>query len=100
VAMISADDCRTMSEVRAGIDRIDRELVALIAARMGYIDAAARIKQSRGAVRDEDRKADVLAKVAAASADAGAPLALTAELWERMIEYSIAHELTRFDAKS
>lgn len=89
-----------MVEVRAEIDRIDRELVALIAERMTYIDAAARIKQARDAVRDEDRKADVLAKVAAASRAMGAPEALTADLWDRMVEYSIAHEFVEFDAKS
>jgi isochorismate pyruvate lyase len=100
VALTPAKDCASMVEVRAEIDRIDRELVALIAERMTYIDAAARIKQARDAVRDEDRKADVLAKVAAASRAMGAPEALTADLWDRMVEYSIAHEFVEFDAKS
>ena len=56
-------DCTTMTEVRAGVDDVDRQVVALLKRRFGYMDAAARIKPDRSAVRDEWRKADVLAKV-------------------------------------
>jgi isochorismate pyruvate lyase len=50
-------DCTSMAEVRAGVDEIDRRLAALLARRQGYMDAAARIKPARGAVRDEARVA-------------------------------------------
>lgn len=90
-------DCTTMAEVRAGIDALDRELVTLFAQRLRYIAAAARIKPDRDLVRDEWRKADVLAKVAATSRDQGVPTDLTAQLWETLIEYSIAHEFVLFD---
>ncbi|MFC3713935.1 chorismate mutase [Sphingoaurantiacus capsulatus] len=89
-----------MAEVRAGIDALDRQLVTLMAERLGYIAAAARIKPERGAVRDEWRKADVLAKVKAASEAQGVPPELTADLWERMVEFSIAHEFVLFDRKN
>ncbi len=91
-------DCTTMAEVRAGVDHLDRELVALLARRFGYMDAAARIKPDRGAVRDEARKAQVIANARAAAVAAGAPEAAIGELWERLVEASIAHELARFDA--
>ncbi len=98
--MTAPDDCITMAEVRTEIDRIDRALVALLAERMRYIDAAARVKTDRGAVRDEWRKADVLAKVDEAAREAGLPTDLASALWERLVEYSIAHEFVRFDAKT
>ena len=60
--MTPPESCTTMAEVRAGIDALDRQLVTLIAERLRYIAAAARIKPDRGRVRDEWRKADVLAK--------------------------------------
>ena len=91
-------DCRDMTEVRAGVDRIDAEIVALIGERFRYMDAAARIKPDRSAVRDEWRKADVLSKVANHAAAAGVPAATAAALYERLIEDSIAYELERFDA--
>jgi len=54
-------DCSTMAEVRAGVDDVDRRIVTLLQRRFGYMNAAARIKPDRSAVRDEWRKADVLA---------------------------------------
>ena len=93
-------DCTTMAEVRAGVDDVDRQIVALIARRFGYMAAAARIKRNRSEVRDEWRKADVLAKVDAFAREAGIDHKLTARLYEDLIETSIAHELSVFDRAS
>jgi isochorismate pyruvate lyase len=90
-------DCTTMAEVRAGVDDVDRQVVALIARRFGYMDAAARIKSERSAVRDEGRKAEVLAKVDASARDACIDRRLIARLYEELIEASIAYELEVFD---
>ena len=90
-------DCATMTEVRAGVDDVDRQVVALLQRRFGYMEAAARIKPDRSAVRDEWRKADVLAKVDAAAAESGVDRALLARLYEDLIETSIAYELDQFD---
>jgi isochorismate pyruvate lyase len=90
-------DCSTMTEVRAGVDDVDRRIVALLARRFGYMNAAARIKPDRSAVRDEWRKADVLTKVEAAAAENGIDRGLAARLYEDLIETSIAHELEVFD---
>ncbi|MGN6498493.1 MAG: chorismate mutase [Tsuneonella sp.] len=91
------DDCETMAEVRAGVDATDRALVALLERRFGYMRAAARIKQDRTAVRDEPRKAAVIAAAADAAERAGLPGAAIAELWDRLVEASIAYELEEWD---
>ena len=90
-------DCTTMTEVRAGVDDVDRQVVALLKHRFRYMDAAARIKPDRSAVRDEWRKSDVLAKVDAAAAELGVDQVLVARLYEDLIESSIAHDLEVFD---
>jgi isochorismate pyruvate lyase len=38
--------CGSMAELRAEIDRLDRELVALLARRAGYIDRAAAVRRA------------------------------------------------------
>ena len=91
-------DCTTMTEVRAGVDAVDRELVALLARRFGYMDAAARIKPAREAVRDERRKAEVIANARAWAQAAGLPADAIARIWEQLVEASIAYELDAFDA--
>ncbi len=89
-----------MLEVRAGVDQTDRELVALLARRFGYMDAAARIKPDRAAVRDEARKAQVIAQAAMAARTAGLPDGLAETLWEALVEASIAYEFDAFDANT
>jgi isochorismate pyruvate lyase len=84
----SPDDCRTMAEVRAGVDAIDAELVALLRRRFDYMDAAARIKVARNEVRDESRRR---------SEAVGLPGEAVAEIWERLVEASIAYEFDAFD---
>lgn len=87
-----------MAEVRAGVDALDRALVVLLAERQRYMDAAARIKGDRGAVRDEARIADVLEKVLAAAAREGLSPGIAEPVWRELMERCIAHEFERFDA--
>jgi len=95
---VTPAECRTMTEIRHGVDRIDERIVALLAERFRYMDAAARIKPDRGAVRDEARKAKVISNVQRAATAAGVSEALLAELYEILVEASIAFEFERFDA--
>ena len=97
--MKAAADCQTMAEVREGVDAIDRALVDLLAQRFGYMDAAARIKPTRDAVRDEARKAQVIANAGTAANAAGLPDGLTTRLWETLVEASIAYEMQAWDAR-
>ncbi|MFZ4689536.1 MAG: chorismate mutase [Polymorphobacter sp.] len=95
--MKAPEDCQTMSDVRAGVDALDAQLVALLARRFGYMAAAARIKPSRDAVRDEARKAQVIANAEAAATSAGIPAGVVTDFWESLVEASIAYELTVWD---
>ena len=94
---LKPEDCRTMAEVRHGVDRIDEEIVALLGERFRYMDAAARIKLSRELVRDEARKAEVIANVRRLSPGAGVDPETAAALYEQLVEASIAHEHVEFD---
>ena len=96
---IDPEACTTMAEVRAGVDAVDRALIALLARRFGYMDAAARIKPERGQVRDEARKAQVIANARANARAAGIPDGPIGEIWDRLVEASIAYEFDKFDAR-
>lgn len=93
----SPDDCATMIDVRAGVDETDRQLVKLLETRFGYMRAAARIKQDRGAVRDEERKASVINAAVAAAVERGLPDAEIREIWDKLVEASIAYEFVHWD---
>jgi isochorismate pyruvate lyase len=91
------EDCRDMTDVRTGVDEIDRMLVALIARRQSYMDAAARIKTDRGVVRDEARINEVLAKVKAEAARHGLDWSIAEPVWREMMERCIAYEFDVWD---
>lgn len=89
--------CETMADVRMGVDALDRALVALLAERVRYMDAAARIKPDRAAVRDEARIEDVVAKVLAEAEREDLPAAVAEPVWRLLIDRCIAHEFEMFD---
>jgi len=92
-------ECTTMAEVRQGVDRLDEQIVALLAERFRYMEAAARIKPTRDRVRDEARKAQVIANAAAVATREGLEPQVAANLYENLVETSIAYELERFDER-
>jgi isochorismate pyruvate lyase len=91
------EGCQTMVDVRAGVDAVDRALVRLIAYRQVYMDAAARIKTTRAAVRDEARIQQVLDNVRQHAEVAGLSWAIAEPVWHTMMERCIAHEFEQFD---
>lgn len=97
--IIPAVETTTMAEIREGIDDLDRRIVALLGERMRYIEAAARVKQDRNVVRDEWRKQDVIDKAAKAAEAADFPPALVRQVYEVLVEGSIAHEFVKFDER-
>ncbi|MFE3837353.1 chorismate mutase [Pseudogemmobacter sonorensis] len=91
--MRKAQDCQTMAHVRAEIDRIDAALVALLAERSGYIDAAARIKAGVDLpARIEPRVEEVVANVRRHAEARGLAPDLVESLWRALIDWSIARE--------
>jgi isochorismate pyruvate lyase len=96
---IAPEDTTTMAEVRAGVDSLDRALSELIAERFRYMDAAARIKPERELVRDEGRKAQVIANARANAEANGFPAEAAAAVWETLVEASIAYEFVKFDQR-
>ena len=90
-------DCTTMTEVRQGVDALDRLLVTILAERQRYMDAAARIKPTREAVRDTARIEEVVANVKLAAREAGLSQEIAEPVWRLLIERCIAHEFGAWD---
>lgn len=92
-----APDCQTMTDVRAGVDSIDRELVTLIAERQTYMQAAARIKVDREAVYDPERVEDIIVKVLSRAREAGLSPQIAEPVWREMMKQCIAYEFRVWD---
>jgi isochorismate pyruvate lyase len=89
----TAADCTTMADIRAQIDRVDADLVALLARRVSYIDRAAVLKSGLGLpARIDGRVEDVVAKVRANALLHGLPPDKLEKLWRKLIAWSIERE--------
>jgi len=54
------EDCRSLEEIREGMDALDRQIIAILAQRVAYVKAAAKFKTSAAAVAAPDRVQKVL----------------------------------------
>ena len=96
-ARVDPAACQSMTEVRQGVDALDRALVALLAERQRYMDDAARIKPVRDAVHDDARIEDVVTKVLAAAAIHHLAPEIAEPVWRTLIDRCIAHEFATYD---
>ncbi|KAF8466194.1 chorismate mutase, partial [Kalaharituber pfeilii] len=87
----------TMPEVRAAIDDLDQQIVALLGTRLRYIEAAARIKEDRKTVRDEWRKRDVIGKAVKRAREVGFDAGICESVYETLVEGCIAYEGVRWE---
>jgi isochorismate pyruvate lyase len=53
--MKSPEQCESMTDIRAEIDRLDRQVLALLGQRFAYVKAAAKFKTSEITVRAPER---------------------------------------------
>ncbi|HRO12333.1 chorismate mutase [Amaricoccus sp.] len=82
-----------MAELREEIDRIDAELVALVARRIACIDRAVELKRAAGLpARITPRVETVAGNARAAAAAWGIEPAAVEALWRTIIGWSIARE--------
>src|SRR3546814_12660598 len=98
--IIPPETWHTMKGARIVVDTVYRELGALLARRFAYMRAAARIKPNRKMVRDEPRKTEVIANAQAEAIRLGVPAELVGEIWDRLVEGSIAYEMDAFDRRT
>ncbi len=54
------EECRSLEEIREGMDALDREIIRILAERVAYVRAAAKFKTSSAAVAAPDRVQKVL----------------------------------------
>lgn len=93
--MKKAADCQNMNEVRTEIDRVDAELVNLLAERWTYVDRAWVFKRSPEEASVPWRNKEVIQKVRARTAETSMPPEMAEALWRLIIGWGIQYEEER-----
>ena len=97
--MKKAEDCQSMTEVRAEIDRVDQALVDLLGERWSYVDRAWVFKRSPDEASVPWRNREVIEKVRARAEVAGMPPEMAEALWRLIIGWGIQYEEERLKGK-
>jgi isochorismate pyruvate lyase len=87
-----AENCNTMEEVRAEIDRIDTALVDHIGERFTYVERAWQLKNSPAEAHIPWRIQQVIYRVRKRASENGLPPELVEALWRQMIGWFIQYE--------
>lgn len=86
-------DCADMADLRCQIDRLDVDLVRLLAQRAGYIDRAVQLKMANNLpARIPERVEQVIGNARAAAQAEGLDPDLADDLWRVLVDWSIARE--------
>lgn len=94
-------NCQTLNEARIEIDKVDEEIVKLIAHRNDYIKQMAHFKESIEEVKAEDRITTVIANVRAQAISLDLSPNLINDLYVRMIDGMVESEISELkNAKS
>lgn len=88
-----AMQCDSLAQVRGEIDRVDAQMLALLAERGGYVRQAARFKRDAAEVPAPQRVEQVIARVTAQARALGADPAVAEATWRAMIAAFIECEL-------
>jgi len=93
--------CTTLDEARSEIDKVDEEIVKLIALRNDYIKQIAHFKTSVDEVKAEDRISDVISRAREQAIALDLSPNLINDLYVRMIDAMVESEIAEFNnAKS
>ncbi|HFC03781.1 MAG TPA: chorismate mutase [Nitratifractor salsuginis] len=88
--------CNSLDEARQEIDKLDEQIVELIAARNAYIRQLAHFKDSIDEIKAEDRIADVINRARAKAIELDLSPNLINDLYLRMIDAMVDSEVAEF----
>ena len=89
-------DCSNLDEIRAGMDAVDRQIVALLARRVEYVRNAARFKTSAANVAAPERVAAVLNTRREWAEAAGIDGSVVETLYRELVTYCVSEEHRRW----
>jgi len=89
-------NCNSLDEVRDEIDKVDEQIIRLIASRKDYVKQAANFKNTIDEIKADERVNDVLDKVRHQALSLSLSPNLVAEIYQRMIDDMVETEIAQF----
>jgi len=92
-------ECNTLDEVRTEVDKLDDEIVSLIAKRNAYIHQAVKFKQSVEEVKAAERVSQVIQHVRGKAIELNMSANMIEDLYTNLIDAMVESEISEFRDK-
>ncbi|MBS1789081.1 MAG: isochorismate lyase [Acidobacteria bacterium] len=93
------DECESLFDIRAEIDRIDREIIAAFGRRFAYVKAATKFKTSEATVKASNRFAAMLQQRREWAAAEELNPDVIEKLYRDLVTYFIEEEMRKWQNK-
>lgn len=90
------ENCADMNEIRAEIDALDQEVIALLAQRFEYVKSAAKFKKNPDQVQAKARFESMLAQRRIWAEHAGLSPAVIEKMFRDLVTWFIAQEMAHW----
>ena len=97
--MKTPDECENMIDIRAEIDTIDRQVIALLGQRFGYVKAASKFKTSETSVKAPERFQAMLQQRRVWAQEEGLNPDVIEKMYSDLVNYFIEEEMKHWQNK-
>ena len=94
------ENCKSIEDIRSEIDRIDYDLIQLIAQRSKYVKNAAKYKTTKNTVKAEDRVAAMIDQRRIWAKELDLSMDFVELQFRAMIQYFINQEMKEWECKN
>lgn len=94
--MKTPDQCESMVDIRTEIDRLDRQVVALLGQRFAYVKAASKFKTSETTVRAPERLQAMLKQRRIWAEEVGLNADVIEKMYQDLVNYFINEEMNQW----
>ncbi|MGB3136836.1 MAG: isochorismate lyase [Nodosilinea sp.] len=98
--MNTPDQCKNIADIRAEVDRLDRQIIALLGQRFAYVKAAAKYKTSEAAVQAPDRLQSMLQQRRLWAEAEGLNADAIEVLYRNLVDHFIAEETKHWQSQT
>ncbi|MFH0925756.1 MAG: isochorismate lyase [bacterium] len=95
--MKKPEECTTIEDIRAEIDRIDQEIICLISERASYVKAAVKFKKEKKAVNAQERVKSLLEQRGRWAEEYGLDTNIIQQLFSNLVNHFIKEKMEKWE---
>ena len=97
---VEPENCTGMEDIRVEIDKMDRDIIAILGKRFEYVKSAAKFKTSETSVRAPERFKSMLEQRRTWASSEGLSPDAIEKMYRDLVNHFIKEEMTRWEAES